>query len=332
MFSKKSLIRILINSLIGLIFVLFWIKVVDINVILVKLARVNLLTVLPFILFFAVSNFLRSVRLKLLLGQFKIPLKNVILLNYLSQVFSYIIPLRAGEISKGVYLSTQYKVNFSKALVWVLLDRFLDFWLVLVMALLLLSFIPTNLPDNLKFTIIALIAPATVIAVLIIFSPAMMKKYLSLFCKLLLVSSLKKLFTRFVSFIIDTTSLLKRDFWGMAFLIVLTFGALISDGLGWFVFFAAVFEKADFMPVLLGSLLSALTYLIPAAPGYVGSAEASGLAVFSYGLGLDATLTSVAIVLNHGLTFFCILLFGIASLYFLKFDISLVWKKFKSGS
>lgn len=332
MFSKKNLIRVLINSLVGLILVLFWIKVVDVNVILVKLAKVNLLTVLPFILFFAVSNFLRSVRLKLLLRQFKIPLKNVILLNYLSQVFSYIIPLRAGEISKGVYLSTQYKVNFSKALIWVLLDRFLDFWLVLVMVLLLLSFVPTNLPDNLKFTIIALIAPLTAAFFLIIFAPLLMKKYLSMFCKLLFISTLKKLSTRFVSFIIDTTSLLKRDFWVGVFLIVLTLGALISDGLGWFVFFAVVFEKADFMPILLGSLLSTLTYLIPAAPGYVGSAEASGLAVFSYGLGLDATLTSVAVVLNHGLTFFCILFFGIASLYLLKFDVSLVWKKFKNRS
>ncbi len=332
MFSRKNLIRILINTAIGLIFILFWIKMVDINNILTRLARINLLTVLPFILFFAVSNFFRSVRLKLLLGQFKIPLRNVLLRNYLSQVFSYIIPLRAGEISKGVYLSTQYKVNFSKALIWVLLDRFLDFWLILVITLLLLSFVPTNLPGNLRFTIIALVAPSTIIAFLIIFAPLLMKKYLKVFCKLLVFNTLKKLSIQFVDFIIDTTSLLKRDFRGMGLFLMLTFGALVSDGLGWWVFFAAVFEKTDFMPIFLGSLLSALTYLIPAAPGYVGSAEASGLAVFSYGLGLDATLTSVATLLNHGLTFFCILSFGIISLYFLKFDVSLVWKKLKNKS
>ncbi|MBI2595377.1 flippase-like domain-containing protein [Candidatus Daviesbacteria bacterium] len=329
MFSGKNLIRILINTVIGLVFIIFWMKVVDVNAIFKELSRVDLLTVLPFVLFFALSNFLRSMRLKILLSQFKIPLRNVILLNYLSQIFSYIIPLRAGEISKGVYLSTQYKVPFSKSLIWILLDRFLDFWLVLVLVLVLLGMTVTNLPANLKLTIMILIAPSTLIAFLVIFFPEFAKKTMNFFSKALILNVLKTLFTRFTDFIIDTVSLLKREPKEMASLMVLTFGALLSDGLGWYVFFLAVFGKVSFITIFLGSLLSALTYLIPAAPGYVGSAEASGLAVFSLSLGLDKTLTSVATVLNHGLTLVCILFFGISALYLLKFDTNLVWKKFK---
>lgn len=103
----------------------------------------------------------------------------------------------------------------------------------------------------------------------------------------------------------------------------------IAEALGWYTLFLAVFKGADFLKLLLGTLLTVLTYIIPAAPGYVGSAEAAILAVFSLGLGYDRTLVSVATLISHALTLICILIFGFISLYFLKFDLSLVWKKLK---
>ena len=49
------------------------------------------------------------------------------------------------------------------------------------------------------------------------------------------------------------------------------------------------------------------TFLIPAAPGYVGSAEAAGLAVFSFGLGLDEVYVSAGTVISHAINLFLIL-------------------------
>lgn len=74
-------------------------------------------------------------------------------------------------------------------------------------------------------------------------------------------------------------------------------------------------------------MLTALTFIIPAAPGYVGSAEAAGLAVFSYGLGLDKTFVSAATIVTHALSLIYILSTGIYGLYALKFNMGLVWKK-----
>ena len=70
-------------------------------------------------------------------------------LTFLSQLLSFTIPVRAGEIAKGVYLSTEYNLHFGKAIIWVFLDRFLDFWAVLGLSLILLLVIPTNLPQGL---------------------------------------------------------------------------------------------------------------------------------------------------------------------------------------
>lgn len=117
----------------------------------------------------------------------------------------------------------------------------------------------------------------------------------------------------------------------MTAVFTLTALALLSDGLGWYVLFVAL-NETDFPKVFLGSLLSSLTYLIPAAPGYVGSAEAAGLAVFSYGMGIDKTISSVVTVLAHGLTLLALLIAGIISLYLLKFDLKLVFKKLKKDN
>jgi len=67
------------------------------------------------------------------------------------------------------------------------------------------------------------------------------------------------------------------------------------------------------------------------APGYVGSAEVSGLAVFGGVLGLESNLASAATVLMHIITTVCLLVFGITSLYLLKFDLGQVWRKVRKG-
>lgn len=143
---------------------------------------------------------------------------------------------------------------------------------------------------------------------------------------------LKVLFNKFTYFIIESFVFLKKGTINNLLVIILTLSALIIEALSWYIGFLALNGKnSDFLTIQLGSVLTSLTYLIPAAPGYIGSAEASGLAVFTYGLGFDKTLVSAVTVLIHILTLVYILVFGIISLYSLKFDLSLVWKKIRKN-
>lgn len=330
MLSKKILLRILVNTLLGAVLILIWLKLVDLGAVLAALAKVNLFSLLPFVAFFATSGLLRAIRLKLLLKNSKIQTKNIIFLTYLSQLLSFIIPIRAGEITKGVYLSTQYDIPLPKSVVLILVDRFLDFWLTLCLALIFLLFLPTKLPLSFKPVLFLLVLGLTIMLVLAVFYPSLTKKIAQIIGKLLIFKKLNNLFTRFSEFVTDTIGILNQGLPKISGFLMLTFFALLSDALGWFVFFKAIFE-VPFLTVFLGTLLTSLTYLIPAAPGYIGSAEAAGVAVFGLALGLDKTLVSAATVLNHGLTLICLLIFGLISLYLLKFDVRLIWKRLKRG-
>lgn len=331
MFSRKNLFRLTLNSLLGAVLIYFWFRLIDFNQVLAELKRVNYFSVLPFFLLFLLSGVLRAFRLKLLLSDFKLKIKDLIPLTYLGQLLSFTIPLRLGEISKAVYLSTEYKLDFSKSIIWILLDRFLDFWLLIVMVFVLLIFIPTNLPPELQQTLVVLIMLFSLAGSLALFIPDFTKKLVKLFSYLLIFSLVKKLFLRLTDFLLDTTKLLKKGAGQMSLIFFLTALALLADGLAWYVLFVAL-NQTDFPKIFLGSLLTSLTYLIPAAPGYVGSAEAAGLAVFSYGMGIDQVATSVVTVLAHGLTLIFLLIAGVVSLYFLKFNLNLVFQKFKKSS
>jgi uncharacterized membrane protein YbhN (UPF0104 family) len=339
MFSRKNLIRLLINSLIGLVLIILWSKLVNISEVLENLKKVNLLKLFPFIIFFIASSLLRAIRLRLILSDYEISYKNLSLLTFLGQLLSFTVPLRLGELAKGVYLSTEYKLNFGKALIWILFDRFVDFWCVVVGVLVLLIFIPAQLPENFKPTLIVLVALISTITGVTIFKPDIIRGLFRFFVKFLGFSSLKKLFTQSGEFLIDGAGILnerssfasqKKGVPKILLCIPLTILALISDAFQWYSVLLVVFDTPlPFPKVFLGSLFSMLTYLIPAAPGYVGSAEAGGLAVFSYILGFDKTLISVSAVLVHLLTLGCVLVTGILALYLLKFDLGLISRKLR---
>lgn len=330
MFSRKNILRILINTGIGVVLIFFWFSLVDINEILHELKNINLLGIFPFIFFFGLAGFLRALRLKFLLKEYKLPLKNVTFLTYLGQLLSFTIPLRIGEVAKGVYLSTEYNLPAAKSVVWIFMDRFIDFWVLLLGALILLIYIPTNLPANLVSTLSIILGLFSLAGALIIFLPNFSRRLSRLVSKLLIFPFLRKIFDKISNFLLDSASFLNQGIKGTMVILGITLLALTADALTWYALAASVFPKVpDFLQIFLGSLLSMLTYILPAAPGYVGSAEAAGLAVFNLGLGFDRTLVSVVTLVFHALTLICILSFGLVSLYLLKFDLGLVWRKFR---
>ncbi len=324
--SKKILLRIFINTLIGIILIFIWLKLVNINEILDLIKKASPQALLSALFLMIASGISKALRLNLLLREYKIPSLKVIYLTFLSQFLSFAIPIRAGEITKGVYLSTHYNIPFSKALIWIFLDRFLDFWMVIVLSLILLVLIPTSLAANLITLLILLVIIFTLAILLIILVPGLLRRFVSFFIVFLVFKKLKNFVTQLSGFIIDCIYLLKQGFKLNFFIFSLTFLATVLEAGAWFVLFKQ-FIDAEFPRILLGSMLNALTFLIPAAPGYAGSAEAAGLAVFSYGLGIDKNIASAVTVMLHGINLVYLLATGIPALYLLKFSLNLVWKK-----
>ncbi|MBI2334179.1 flippase-like domain-containing protein [Candidatus Daviesbacteria bacterium] len=286
-------LKILLNSIVGLILILVWLQFVNIREIFAALSKINPLSVAPVFVFMFLSAFLRALRLKVFLAEIKkIPLKDLVLLNGFAMMLNFLIPIRAGEVAKGVYLNLRFGLKLGKAIIWIFLDRFVDFLVVLIAAGILFFLIPTALNITFITIITVIFFIALLLAYLAIFQRDFTQKIISFLMHLLIFNRIKIYFERFSKFILDSFSVLKRhprDLMLMTAVTVLAYGA---DGAIWYFAFQALGSGQNFAAMYLGQLLSALTYLIPAAPGYVGSAEASGLLILSGVLGVKVNLAS----------------------------------------
>lgn len=327
--KNKLFLRILLNSLLGLVLVVIWSRFIDLSQVWQILKTVDFRFMVTFFGLIFMAGVLRSLRFKLLLKDYKLPLKELLMLNFLSQFLSFMIPVRLGEITKGVYLNSTFDLPLGKTLVWVFIDRFLDFWVVLFLASTLFLIVPTNLPADIRGLVLLLLVIFTLFSILMVTSQNSFKKIVTFLSNFLIVGNIKRWFVSFTHTIIDGFEILRQSPAHLITLLALTITATLAEGLIWFFIFLSLGVQFGFSKAVMGNVLNALTFLAPAAPGYVGSVEAASLAIFSGVLGLDANLSSAASILFHILTLIALPVFGVTSLYFLKFDLNLVWKKLR---
>lgn len=329
----RNLAKIIFNTTVGAVLIFIWLQFVDIKQIFGAISKVNLLSLIPIFFFMFISPVIRAIRLKIFLNEIKtISTLPLIFLNIVAMMLNFLIPIRAGEVVKGIYLNTRYGLPLGKSVVWIFLDRFVDFLVVLVLAAGLLLIIPTSLSIifNTKYQallIIIIFSLALGFTYLAIFQSHFIRKIVNFLRPLLVFNSIKIYFERFTDFILDSFSILNRHPKDLFLLCVFTVLAYAADAAIWYFTFVALGFPQDFIKMYLGQLLSALTYLIPAAPGYIGSAEASGALILSGVFGIEVNLASSMIVLFHILSALFILVFGVISVFSLKIDLGLILRK-----
>ena len=322
------MLKILLNTVLGLVLIYVWSRFVDLGQISSTLSKVSLIYLGPIFLFMLLSPIIRALRLKIFLSKVKkISLKDLIFLNGVAQMLNFFIPIRAGEIAKGVYLNNRYQLNLGKSVIWIFLDRFVDFLVVLLLAGVLLAVIPTSLSIIVIKIIIIILFLALLLTYLAVFQLNFARKIINFLKSYLIIKSIKIYFERLTSFILESFSILDRhpkDLILMSLITILAYGA---DAAIWYFTFTALGFDQNFWKMYLGQLLSALTYLVPAAPGYVGSAEASGLLILSGVFGINANLSSAMIVLLHILTAVFVIIYGTVSVFSLKIDLGVILQK-----
>lgn len=326
--STRTLLKIIFNTLLGVVLIFAWLQFVNFEEIITTISSANFLFLIPAFLFMFLSLFVRSIRLKIFLEPVKkVSIRDLTFLNGVALMLNFLIPIRAGEFVKGFYLHTQYNLPLGKSIIWVFLDRFIDFVMVLVMASILLFLIPTQLDTPFAVTV-TLIAVGVILATyLITYQAQLARSVISFFQKLLVFPVLKVNFERISHFFLETFSLLKRPGPDIVKLAGLSFLSYMADAFIWYFTFVSLGYPQKYVIMFLGQLLSALTYLIPAAPGYVGSAEASGSLILSGVFNIPVNLSSAMIVLFHVCTIVYVLVLGIVSVYGLKINLDMILKK-----
>ena len=321
----NTLVKIVVNTLLGIILIVVWLQFVDIGEVISHLSQVKPVSILPIFLFFFLSAAARALRLKVFLAPIKkVAAKDLIFLTGVAMMLNFLIPVRAGEIGKAVYLNTQYVLDVKKSLVWIFLDRFIDFLVVLSLASVLFFIVPSNLPQNVIYIFSLIFAVALLLTFLMVYKVSFARKLFKLMSYLLIVDLIKIYFERIYEFFLESFSILRRHPKDLVLIFLITVLAYGFDAAVWYYAFVAINNPQPVLMMYLGQLISALTYLIPAAPGYVGSAEASGLLIFSGVFGLPANIASSMVVLFHISASVFVLVYGIISVYFLKINLGVI--------
>lgn len=322
------MLKILFNTLLGLVLILIWSRFVNLQEILITLSKTNLVFLGPVVVFMLLSPVLRSIRLKIFLSEIKkIKLLDLIFLNGVAMVLNFFIPIRAGEVAKGIYLNTNYHLNLGKSVIWVFLDRFVDFLVVLLLTGVLFFVVPTTLSITFIIIIVLILGIALLLTYLIIYQVNFTQKLFNFLKALLIINAIKIYFDRFSKFMLESFSVLNRHPKDLSLMVGVTILAYMADAAVWYFTFLALGVQQNYLKMYLGQMLSALTYLIPAAPGYIGSAEASGLLILSGIFGILPNLASAMIVLFHITSAIFVLIFGLISIYSLKINLGVLFKK-----
>lgn len=320
--------KILFNTILGVVLIFIWSRFVNLHQIFSNLSKANLIYLGPVIFFMFLSPTIRAIRLKVFLSEIKkIKLLDLIFLNGAAMMLNFFIPIRAGEIVKGIYLNSNYQLPLGKSVVWIFMDRFVDFLAVLLLAGVLFFVVPTALDIKFITVITIILISVLLLTYLMVFRAKFAKKLFNLLQHILIFNSIKIYFDKFSTFILESFTILRRHPKDLSLMMGITVLAYAADAAIWYFSFMALGVNMSFLKMYLGQLLSALTYLVPAAPGYVGSAEASGLLILSGVFSIQANLASAMIVLLHITSALFVLIFGLISIYSLKIEVGALLKR-----
>jgi len=282
--NKKTIISFLISVLFVVAILLF----VDLKEILGKVFSFGLIAFVIANILFSILFIARGIKWKLIVGEYKkVSLRDSTLILIIGFFFNNFFPARLGEIVRAFVLSKKIALSKSLSLSTVIVDRLTD-----LMVLLLLFFFSLFYTDAVPSEIsrIALILLLFTTALLILFF--LNKRIFFILSAIFfwLPGKGKKLGKQLLA---TTQQLKKRQgikVWFLSFIVWLLHLPL------YYYILSVLGVQLGAIELLVVMCITSLSSLIPSAPGYIGTFEASAiLALQIFGVGIN-TATSFAII------------------------------------
>lgn len=267
------------------------------------------------------AQLIRAVRWRWLLAPLvPVRLRDAFWINAASGFLNYVIPVRAGEAVRVVWLSRGHRVAPGTAVGCMVIDHTFDLCgviAVLGMGALLSATAAARTP-GLPALLAALggaVAMLAAIAGSALFGPRMARS------RLVPARFRGRIGEHALAFRAGTR--VARTPGRLALLALASGAAVVLDGLA----FAMLFRSLGLGVSVVSAIVAQVTLLyatvLPAAPGYLGSLEAVGTVVLSHGLGLGAGPAAGAVFLWHAAGAAVILGAGALALFNLRGQISL---------
>jgi len=303
----------------GLLLLAIWVRSIPLGDVW-QHARPRHLTPLAGILVLTLlSALLRAERWRLLLRPItRVRLADVFWMNAGGNLLNYLIPVRAGDVTRIWWLSRRHMVPAGSGLASILMDKTFDLGAVaLVLGLSTLVELSTaGQPLTRGLTIAALGASALLAVVVALAVAAPRLAGLPVLACVLPERWRTALAGHAFSFQAGARSSLGGT--RLAGLAALSLVALAIDGVAFSLLFVTLDIRLPIASVMVAYVTLLLSYVLPAAPGYVGSLELAGSVVLSVGMGLDRASAAGAIVLWHTFTSAAIVALGLRGLSWLR--------------
>jgi uncharacterized protein (TIRG00374 family) len=262
------------------------------------------------------SQVVRAGRFALLLrGWVKVGLLEALWVNASTQLVNYAIPVRAGEGLRLWWLVKRQGQAAALGLGLIVVDHTFDLAGVAAVlgagAVLRWTSMDTRLPSLPALVAVLAAALLTLVAIaggLVVGPRLVCSRPLSRFVRCSWRESLERQGAAFRSGLRETRG---RRLGGV---VAMTALAVFLDGLAFAMLFRALGLAVPLASAIVAQVTLLYTYLLPAAPGYVGSLEAAGTFLLS-SLGLSHPAATGAILLWHGLLTFIILALGALAMY-----------------
>ena len=292
------------QTLLGLALLVAWLLLVDLGEVGRTLSQARWVYVLLAAGIALSSAFIRAQRWRLVLHPVaSVPLLDLFLIIMASSLVNFVIPLRTGEIARSLLLKQRHRVSMSASLPTIAIDRSFDLLAVLVVGTIgALSGIRVG--GRLSSVLLAGGVLLLIFVLFVVLAILSGDRLLSLAERLIPkrpTSHLRDRFLGIIEGLLAGFTAVGRQPKGLLLMITLSFLSTVLDGTHFYFLLYSLGAEVPFAIVLTGYALFALTFLVPGAPGYVGSMEAFGSLVFS-ALGVGVELAASAVVLYHALS------------------------------
>lgn len=290
-------------------------KDADFHSIFREMGKANYLIVLIFAIETILSFYLRGLRwYYMCCHRYKVPVSKLYQILTAGFALNSLLPLRAGEFARPVFLNQKHKVPVSFGLSTIVVERIYDMFVILMLFVPLfysmdidpdfqLSFGKYTLDKAVledliqKVSIMAAIGLAGLIAIQFKFIQKLGYSFLKLFQKKVSPKLYQKVYTMYGDLLHGFSSF--RDWKLVLINFVLSFAVWFSVGLGFYIIGHSMNMDVSMYQCMIVMLMVCFGVMIPSAPGYWGLFELAGM----FGLALlgfkDADKARAFILMVH---------------------------------
>ncbi len=313
--------RVRAFAYLGLGLILFALLVywVDPSKLLAQAAKIPPVSIGGFVASVFVFHLLRSVRWRMILGAIGNPaLKNVFWTNMIGYAVNSFIPVRfGGEVARAYIIDSKEKFGFFPSLSSVAVERIFDLLAIVGIAMLsILAYSPAlSQASFITILIITAVITAAMFAVVLIGSrnlPLTMRGFAWLLDNIPLKQTWRERVLGVIRSTLEGATAIGRDYRLLGLTLLLSILIWVASFLGFYGLFLGVGFTAPVAALLFGTMLFQLSFILPSAPGNVGSFEGFLVLVFA-GLGLGHVDSTLAVgVVSHILNLLMIGTLGVA--------------------